>query len=333
ARDILDHQLVDIDGVQVIRAADLLLAQFGSRVRLVGVDVSMQSLLRRLGPKRWRGRPTPDRVIDWSAVEPFGDELTDTPANVRLREPHAALRRLRPGELADLLEDLGRPGRQELLATLDEATAADALEEMDPDELEALLREADPAQAAGLVAAMEPDEAVDALRDLSPVEREELLEQMPEQKARQLSDLLTYREDRAGGFMTSTLARAQPDETVAEVRGRLAERTEHRTELDGVVVVDDQGVLLADVALFDLLVADGSLSMADLLPGEDEPAPVTVGTEATVEDVAAQLIESRRSSVLVVDEDYRPVGRILADDVLYALLPEQGRMHFPRLLQ
>ncbi|HET6795289.1 MAG TPA: hypothetical protein VFH45_12630, partial [Acidimicrobiales bacterium] len=91
ARDILDHQLVDIDGVQVIRAADLLLAQFGSRVRLVGVDVSMQSLLRRLGPKRWRVRPTPERVIDWAAVEPFGDELTDTPANVRLREPHAAL--------------------------------------------------------------------------------------------------------------------------------------------------------------------------------------------------------------------------------------------------
>ncbi|MBO0818117.1 MAG: magnesium transporter, partial [Actinobacteria bacterium] len=71
ARDILDHQLVDTDEIQVIRAADLYLAQVGEQVRLVGVDVSLQTLLRRLGPKRWRGRPTPDRVIDWAAIESF----------------------------------------------------------------------------------------------------------------------------------------------------------------------------------------------------------------------------------------------------------------------
>ena len=58
-RDILDHQLVDTDEVQVIRAADLYLAQVGDQVRLVGVDVSLQTLLRRLGPKRFRWHPTP----------------------------------------------------------------------------------------------------------------------------------------------------------------------------------------------------------------------------------------------------------------------------------
>ena len=47
ARDILDHQLVDTDEVQVIRAADLYLAQVGEQVRLVGVDVGLHSLIRR----------------------------------------------------------------------------------------------------------------------------------------------------------------------------------------------------------------------------------------------------------------------------------------------
>ncbi|MFC4949234.1 hypothetical protein [Pseudonocardia sp. GCM10023141] len=92
--------------MQVIRAADLYLAPVGEQVLLVGVDVSVQSLLRRLGPKRLRGRPTPDRVIDWDAVAPFADQATDGPATVRLRDRQAALHRLRPGELADLLEDL-----------------------------------------------------------------------------------------------------------------------------------------------------------------------------------------------------------------------------------
>lgn len=332
ARDILDHQLIDVDGVQVIRAADLYLVQLGEQVRLVGVDVSPQTLLRRLGPKRFQRRSTPERVIDWAVIEPFGDQLSDTPAAVRLRTPHAALRRLRPGELADMLEDLGRPGRQELLATLDTDTAADALEEMDPGELEALLREAEPRQAARLVAAMEPDEAVDALRDLSGAEREELLAQMPERTARELQALLVYPEREAGGFMTSTLIRAHPEETVAAVRERLIERCEHRGEIDAVAVVDEHGRLLADVPLFDLLVAEPADTLATVLDATDQAEPVTVAPDAEVAQVAARLIDSRRSSVLVIDAGGRPLGRILADDVLDAQSPEHGRLRFPRLL-
>lgn len=331
-RDILDHQLIDTDGVQVIRAADLYLALISGQLRLVGVDVSLATLIRRLGPKRWRGTPTPERVIDWEAIEPFGEDLTDTPAAVRLRAPHAALHRLRPAELADLLEDLGRSGRQELLASLDPARAADALEEMEAEELTALLREAEPEQAAALVAAMEPDEAVDALRDLSEEEREELIDQMPERTGRHLSALLGYREDHAGGFMTTTLARAQPSETVAEVAARLADRAEHRTEIDAVTVVDEQGRLLADLSLFDLLIADPHTTMGDVILDRAEETPTAVGPDAGIDDVAHQLIGSRRSSVLVVDDQERPIGRILADDILDAIRAGQSRLHFPRLL-
>ena len=56
AKDVLDHQLVDVEGVQVIRAADLYLAEVIGRIRLVGADVSNATLLRRLGPRRWLPR-------------------------------------------------------------------------------------------------------------------------------------------------------------------------------------------------------------------------------------------------------------------------------------
>jgi hypothetical protein len=48
--------------------------------------------------------------------------------------------------------------------------------------------------------------------------------------------------------------------------------------------------------------------------------------------VAGQLVEARRHSLVVVDEEGCPIGRILADDVLDALVPTKGRFHFPRLL-
>jgi CBS domain-containing protein len=59
---------------------------------------------------------------------------------------------------------------------------------------------------------------------------------------------------------------------------------------------------------------------------------VTVSVDAESREVGERLIESRRSSVVVVDDEGRPLGRILADDVIDALLPERNRFHFPRLL-
>jgi CBS domain-containing protein len=330
AGDILDHQLVDTDEIQVIRAADLYLAQVGAQLRLVGVDVSLQTLLRRLGPKSLRWRPTPDRVIDWAAIESFGADSPEVPAAVKLRAPNSALRRLRPAELADVLESLGRPGRKELLASLDHDLAADALEEMEPDELTALLRELEPAQAADLLARMEPDEAAEALRDLSEDERAQLLARMPPATERELARLLGYPADEAGGVMTTVLACASPEETVDEARRRLVKLAKHRTEIDSVAVLDAEGRLIGDVSAFDLLVHKGRTPLADLIdPGNP---PVTLRPDADIRTVATEMVESRRSSLLVVDDEGRPLGRILSDDILDALVPGHGRLHFPRLL-
>ena len=333
AKDMLDHQVVDLDGRQVIRAADLYLAPVAGQFLLVGLDVSLNTLLRRLGPKRFRGRPTPERVIDWDAVAPFSGDLTSSPPAVQLRSSDEQLRRMAPADLADLLEDLGRPARQDLLSRLENDTAADALEEMDPDELEALLREVRPDQAAGLLTAMEPDEAVDALRDLSDAERHAILAKMSPDTAGELSALLSYPEREAGGFMTTTLVQARPGSTIGEVKQAVAALGQHREEIDAVVICRDDGDLVADLPLFDLVTHADDVTVSDVLTADGHPDPLTVPPDASVADVADQLVRTRRSSLLVVDEQGQALGRILADDVLDALLPERGRLHFPRLLQ
>jgi CBS domain-containing protein len=331
AHDVLDHQLVDVDGVQVIRAADLYLAEVIGRIRLVGVDVSTSTLFRRLGPRLWRPQPTPDRVIDWAAIEPFGESSRGV-SEVRLRTTHEGLHHLRPGEVADLLEDLRRDGRQELLNALTPGEAADALEEMEPDDLVSLLREVEPEQASRLLSSMEPDEAADALRDLPREHREELLALMPAEVASPLLELLGYPEDSAGGFMTTILVTASTEESAGEVADRLAETRDHHVDVDAVAVVDRAGRLVADLPLLQLLLAlriDPDVQISSLI-GDDEP--ITVTRDASADEVAKQLVEARRLSVIVV-ENGRPIGRILADDVLDQLVPARGRFHFPRLLQ
>lgn len=325
AASVLDHQLIDVDGRRVIRAADLMLAPMRGELRLVGVDVSMISLVRRLGPARLRARPTPERVIDWAAIEPLGGD--GQTGGLRLRESARTLETLRPRDLAGLLEALGRSKRQQLLDRLGPEAAADAVEEMGGDAVHMLLRESPPQTAAGLLVEMEPDEAVDALRELSAEERGRLLEQTPAKVAARLTRLLGYDESRAGGVMTATLVQCTEWETVAEVIERLRTLASHAVDLCAIAVVDSDGRLLDDVTVLELLLAGPGAAVSELI---GPPWPVTISPDMPMAEVALQLIENRSASLVVVDGGGRPLGRILADDVVDALLPETGRLQLFR---
>jgi len=326
ARDVIDHQLVDTDGARVIRASDLYLARVAGVVQLVGVDVGFNSLLRRLGPARFRSRPTPDKVIDWASITSFGSQ--HGPGGTLQAAEHG-LQRLRPGELADLLEDLGRAERHDLLAQLTPEQAADALEEMQEEELVQLLRESDTAEAAALLDRMEPDEAADGLRELEPGEQDKLLAAMPAEARQRVATLLGYGERTAGGIMTTVLVTATPAETIMAVRDRLRANREHDEDLAGVIVLGDDGQLLDDVTMTELFLADPGATVDDLV---GPPWPVTVAPDAGLDEIAERLVEARHSSVVVVDEQERPLGRILVDDVLDVLVPDKSRFRFPRRL-
>ena len=77
ARDVLDHQLIDLAGVQVVRAADVYLFNGTGGWELAGIDMGLRSLARRLLPKT-KVCPPPDKVIDWAQLHAFVARFTDT---------------------------------------------------------------------------------------------------------------------------------------------------------------------------------------------------------------------------------------------------------------
>lgn len=172
ARDVLDRQLVDVAGVEVVRAADVYLVNWVNGWELAGIDVGQRALFRRLLPQRWT-RPTPDRFIDWADLQAFVPRFDDTsgvnpshPAasagvtgsSVQLASPAADLHRLRAKDVAALITDLDRP-QQAQLATLAEPSAvAQALRELEPAKLEALLSELDDNDRTRLMALLPPEE-------------------------------------------------------------------------------------------------------------------------------------------------------------------------------
>src|SRR5436305_8471502 len=163
-RDILDKQIVDTQGFRVVKVNDLKLAQIKKTVRLVGVDISLSGLLRRLGvltPVETLSRVLPiqlnDRTITWNYVEPiqvvrggattgqlvpaFAGASTGTGASlgvsgvvpkVQLNVSQSKLADLRPADIADILEQLDVEDAGAMLERQDTETAADTLNEVEP---------------------------------------------------------------------------------------------------------------------------------------------------------------------------------------------------------
>lgn len=169
ARDVLDHQLVDVAGVQVVRAADVYLAKVTDGWNLAGIDVGLWALARRIPPRR-HTCPPPNRAIDWADLQAFvarfpDPEVSDldVPAraasmvgsSVQLASPAAEIRKLRAKNVAALLDGLDRNAQAQLATLADSSTVARVLRDLDPAKREALLSELDESDRVRLEALLE----------------------------------------------------------------------------------------------------------------------------------------------------------------------------------
>ena len=314
--DVLDHQIVDVNGLRVVRSSDLYLAPLDKEIRLVGVDVSFRSFVRRIFPGTFGRRPGVDKVIDWASVA----SLADNGGVVRTTATREALSKLRPADIADIIEDLEGREQSALIELLDPDLAADALEEMEDDELQGLLRGISDERAAELLSHMEPDESAEVLRDLDEEHSESILSQMAPAMAKQLRRLVQFDETHAGGIMTTHLLIVKESDTVADALQLLIENQE-RDISDGVTVVDTKGKLLDHIQIIELIAAKPSAKLETLVRA---PFPTAVGIDTALEDVIEEFSNNRGSSIIVVDEKGKPVGRILADDIIDAMVPAEN---------
>jgi CBS domain-containing protein len=314
--DVLDHQIVDVNGLRVVRSSDLYLAPLDKEIRVVGVDISFKTFIRRILPGTFGRRVTPIHVVDWASVA----SLADTSGVVTTSASRAALAQLRPADLADLIEDLAGREQKALIDLLDPELAADALEEMEDEELQGLLRGLPEESAAELISRMEPDESAEVLRDLDDEHREDIFAAMDTSRAKELRKLVAFDETLAGGIMTTHIVLGREEDTVAAAMKSLVESRD-RDVTDGVVVVDAKGKLMDHIQLIELVAAKPSEKLSTLIGA---PYPTAVNIDSPLEEVIEEFSRNRGSSIIVIDEKGKPVGRILADDLVDALKPEES---------
>ena len=325
-RDLLDQQIIDVDGRKVVRVNDVNLAwelasdgSHAAGLRIEEVEVGVRGAARRLlhglpqGAVLGISERLSGNTIPWSCVDLIE---RDPGRRVRLKIGQERLAKLHPSDIAEILEELAPAEREAVFTSLPEETAAETLEEIDPRLQKELLQGMDSEKAADILEEMDPGAAADVLAELSDEHSEAILEEMDPEDRQDVEELLEFSADSAAGRMTTDYFCLPEDATVADAVRLLREFSGDPDNVTEVYLLDQQDHLAGIVPMSRLLLAMPEQPVLALAP---EGRNVTCGLDADEGDVAELFDKYNLRSLPVLDQFGRVAGVIHAEQVIAAL--------------
>lgn len=329
ARDILDKQIIDTNGVRVVRVNDLELTRVNGHFYVANVDISLSGLLRRLGLKSiqklsqrlWR---SPSGIIAWDNVE-----LLPGNQPMRLRVSGDKMAELHPADLAEIISHLNRSETDKFIQALDVKTLADTLEEVETDFQISLVETMSNEKVADVLEEMAPDAAADLLAEMPEDRSTELLKLMEREEADDVRKLLTYDEDTAGGIMTTDFIAVRTGLTAQQVIDTLRQTAdEHETGTIAYIYVTNETHHLIGVFSLQELVLVNPQTLVDQFMHR---RVASVRLKNSQDEVAQVMSKYNLSAVPVVDDARRLHGIVTADDALDKIIPTAWKKRLPRM--
>jgi len=329
-RDILDKQIVDINGAKLVRVNDLELGDVKGHLCLVAADIGFRGLLRRLGIEA-RGEKLfslfrsklPQKLIGWHYLQTVEPNLT----RLTLTVSRQKVARIHPADLAEIISEVSQKERTALFGSMDVETAAEALHELEPQVQVDIIDDMSNEQASDILEQMPPDEAADVLGDLPEAKAQELINLMEKEEAEDVQELLEHEEDTAGGLMTTEYLAFPADMTVEEAIKELRLEAPNVETIYYLYILDLTEQIIGVISLKNLILAHPQALLGDIMK-----TPVkTVSLGADENEVAEFISKYNLLAAPVVDEHNVLRGIVTVDDVVDFLLPTASRKKRRRL--
>ncbi|MFZ0281144.1 MAG: CBS domain-containing protein [Bacteroidales bacterium] len=317
--NILDKQIVDLNGRKLVRVNDVRLATLTTGTFVVAVDIGIEGLLRRIGIsipiKRFLSLfkiNIPAKYILWDDVQ----AIDFSNLNIKLSKSYAKLHMLHPSDLADILEDLGKKSSTSVFSALDEEKAADVLEELETHAQIHIIESLPVGKVADVLEKMPADEVADILDEIEDEKVEMLLKEMDIESSQEVRDLLEYADNTAGSLMTTDVLSFKPVLTVDEVINELRLKKPEPSELYSLFVIEQNDELVGTFTLRDLVVSEPQISISNIMKSE----PVFLYDDQKVDDIAETISKYNLLAVPVVDRNNILQGMVVVDDVVEDLI-------------
>lgn len=315
AKDILDRQIIDINGRKVERVNDIRIGLINQTWAVIAADIGLRGLMRRLGLEyvgivlaSLAKRPFHNKLVVWDEVQP----LISNRDNLKLTQPYTKLTTLHAADIADIIEDLDKQAQIDVFKSLEPEQAADVLEEVESDVQIALLEQLPIEQAADVLEMMPQDEAADILEEVTDQTAEKLLIEMEEHISEEIRELMEYDDRSIGSMMMTDLMAFDKDENVKSVLKQLR-REQPDEDITNFVYVTSDKKLVGVVSLIDLIHARSNRVLRSLMKTD----LVVLKDTDKIEEALEQMQKYNLMILPVVDEQEELVGIVSLMDIVY----------------
>lgn len=223
-----------------------------------------------------------------------------------------SLQDVKPEDIASLLTEFSAEEGKFVLDLLLPELQAEVVNNLDTDIRRRNLAGYEPPVIASLLNQLASDDSADILNELPVKEREQVLILLDNELREQVTELLRYEANVAGGLMAKELIKARIDWTVVQCVDEIRKQAENVSRFYAVYVVDEQNRLLGKVALQDLIISDAKTIVADIY----EADIVSVQTYQEEGEVVEIMKKYDLESLPVVNMQDQLVGRITIDDIV-----------------
>ena len=223
---------------------------------------------------------------------------------------------LHPVDQGEVLDGLPRDIQQSLIADLDHSVLADILEYLEPEESAELVGGREPADLAQVLDLTDADVAVDLLQHISEDKQQETLEAMID--SAEVSELLQYQDDTAGGLMTPDYPVVLETTTTPNALDQLRLLGPDAEDINSVLVVDTEHRLVGSLSVTRLALARANMVVGGIMDRE-----INSVVAATDQEECARVMQRYNLSLLpVVDGEGRLAGVVLAEDLMDVVAEE-----------
>jgi magnesium transporter len=324
--DVLDRQVVDIEDKKIRRVNDLKLSHTNGNYHVIGVNIGIDGILRRLGLRRivrTLGLNLEEDIISWRDI----DTLQKDHTKLKLKVPKQSIKKLHPADIAEIVDQLNINDSITVLNSLDEESAADALEEISSERQVSILEEMDTERAADILDEMSPDDAADLIGELPSDKAQELLEKMDPEESKDVLKLLEYPEDTAGGIMTTEFIEVPEDYTVQKILDTLRKMAGEVESIYYIYAKSKDGKLVGATSLRELLLENPNQRLKKFMHKD----LITVDVMEDEHEVAKKIAKYNLIAIPVVKENNKIKGVVTVDDAIDIVLPTAWKKRVPRM--
>jgi magnesium transporter len=294
---------------------DLIHRLWLDAVKAVGPHVHHHDIVRAALTQMEQQLSGPQRDAAVEAIREVARPAEELTAVVRARDYtrlRDMLRNRHASDVATLLTALGLEDQVVVFRVLPRKDAAAVFEYLSQDDKEALLK------------GMAQEDVAALLSNMAPDERTYFLEELPAEATRQLLALLTpgeravavtllgYPENSVGRLMTPQYVAVREHWTVREVLDYVRAHGHDSETLNVIYVVDDQGLLIDDIRIRELLLAPLDKQVTSLMDRQF----VALKANASQEDAVATFRQYDRTALPVTDTAGMLIGIVTVDDML-----------------